>query len=380
MIVSGYIIFKKPNLEDVPVVNQSGLIKIAVIRSNQDGLAHYGEMFLHGVQLMLEQVNENGGIKGRPLDVTIFDDPCSQEADGIMRKISSDDTIAVAIGPMCTSSAIALQPVFQRRSLPAILPTATSPFINHRGWMFRNVYDDDFQARSIALYAQRILNVKRVAILHQDGTFGVRMKDCFSEQATQVGLDVVVVKPYPVGCTDFAKDLQLIREKEPQVIFLAAYYEEGAMIAHQAKKMKLNIQFLAPDTMFHPGLIEMGGDAVEGFLICSACGGLLDLENSRIKSFLDQFVDRFHEIPNWIAVNAYDAAGILTEAIKNVGAERSAIRDYLAQLDSPEKAYRGISGPVYFDKNGNCIKPVQIATVEGGRFKSAPKQLSEIPQ
>jgi branched-chain amino acid transport system substrate-binding protein len=329
---------------------------------------------------MVEQVNENGGIKGRPIDIAVFDDPCSQETDGIMGKISSDDAIAVAIGPMCSSSAIALQAFFEGASLPAILPTATSPFITHGGWMFRNVYDDDFQGRSLALYAKKILNIKKVAILHEDGNFGVRMKDSFSQQARQAELDVVAVEPYKVGCTDFAKHLQAIREKEPEVILLAAHYEEGAMIARQAKRMKLNTQFLAPDTMLHPGLIEMGGDSVEGFLICSACCGLLDLDNSRIKGFLDQFVDRFHQIPNWIAVNAYDAAGIVIEAMKNVGAERSAIREYLARLDSSEKAYRGISGPVYFDENGNCMKPVQIATVEGGRFKSAPKQLSEIPQ
>jgi len=377
IMVLGYIFFRDGGEQESEIIKEDEPIKIALIRINQEGLTHYGDMFLRGVQLMLDQINGDGGIEGRSVELLVFDDPCNGAVDNILREITSHHKITMAIGPMCSSSALALGPVFKKASLPAIMPTVTNPFIVHDGWVFRNIYNDDFQGQYLAFYAKKVLHLKRVAVLYENSTFGIRMRDTFTNEARKVGLEVVAITSYIKGCTDFEPQLKIISKKEPQAIFLAAHYEEGAIIAHQAQRMQLRVNFLAPDTLAHPGLIEMGGDAVEGFLICKPF--LLDLENDKIKRFLDQFVDKFHEMPNWIAVNAYDAAGIAIAAIRKVGSNRQAIRRYLSRMNSPKRAYHGISGPIYFDKNGNCIKPISIATIKGGRFVSAPKQLPQSP-
>lgn len=373
-MVLGYIFFRNGSEQESEMIKEDEPIRIALIRINQEGLTYYGDMFLHGVQLTLDQINEDGGIEGKSLELVVFDDPCGGAVDNISRKITSDHKIAIAIGPMCSSSALALGPVFKKASLPTIMPTVTSPLIAHDGWVFRNIYNDDFQGQCLAFYAKKVLHLKRIAVLYENSTFGARMKDTFTNEARKVDLEVVAIASYMKGCADFEQQLKLFREKESQAIFLAAHYEEGATIAHQAQRMQLSVNFLAPDTLAHPGFIEMGRDAVEGFLICKPF--LLDLENDKIKKFLDQFVDKFHEMPNWIAVNAYDAAGIAVAAIRKVGSNKRAIRKYLSRIDSPKRAYHGISGPIYFDKNGNCIKPVCIATIKGDRFVPAPKQLS----
>lgn len=376
-MVLAYTFFRNGSKQESKMIKEDESIKIALIRINQEGLTHHGDMFLHGVQLMLDQINEDGGIEGKSLESVVFDDPCNGAVDNILSKITSHHKIAMAIGPMCSSSALALGPVFKRASLPTIMPTVTSPFMAHNGWIFRNIYNDDFQCRCLAFYAKRVLHLKRIAVLYENSTFGIRMKDTFTNEARKLDLEVVAMASYMKGCTDFEQQLKLISKKESQAIFLAAHYEEGATIARQAQRMQLSVNFLAPDTLAHPGFIEIGGDTVEGFLICKPF--LLDLENDKIKKFLDQFVDKFHEMPNWIAVNAYDAAGIAIAAIRKAGSNKQAIRKYLSRMDSPERAYHGISGPIYFDKNGNCIKPVCIATIKGGRFVSAPKQLPESP-
>lgn len=373
-VLLGYTFFRNGGEQESEIIKEDGPIKIALIRINQEGLTHYGDMFLYGVQLMLDQINGDGGIEGESLELLVFDDPCNGAVDNISSKITSDHKLAMAIGPMCSSSALALGPVFKKASLPTIMPTVTSPFIDHNGWVFRNIYNDDFQGQSLALYAKGVLQLKRVAVLYENSTFGIRIKDTFINEVKKVGLEVVAIASYMKGCTDFEQQLKLVREKESQAILLAAHYEEGVTIAHQAQRMQLSVNFLAPDTLAHPGFIEMGGDAVEGFLICRPF--LLDLEDDKIKKFLDQFVDKFHEMPNWIAVNAYDAAGIAIAAIRKARSDKQAIRKYLSGIDSLERAYHGISGPIYFDKNGDCIKPVLIATIKGGRFVSAPEQLS----
>ncbi len=59
------------------------------------------------------------------------------------------------------------------------------------------------------------------------------------------------------------------------------------------------------------------------------------------------------------------------EVIKKAGPDRKKIRDGLAAHDSPAKAYQGLTGATYFDKNGDCQKPAFVKLVKDGKFVPA---------
>ncbi|HIC91715.1 MAG TPA: hypothetical protein EYP21_06600, partial [Syntrophaceae bacterium] len=63
IMVLGYIFFRDGGEQESEIIKEDEPIKIALIRINQEGLTHYGDMFLRGVQLMLDQIN------GRHLDL-----------------------------------------------------------------------------------------------------------------------------------------------------------------------------------------------------------------------------------------------------------------------------------------------------------------------
>lgn len=375
-MILGYVLFQNRDKRKEHFHKEDGPIKIALISINQEGLKHYGNMFVYGSQLMLDQINGNGGIHGKPVELVVFDDPCEEKVSDISEKIRLSPEIMVVIGPMCSLSASALAPIFEKLSLPSIMPTVTSSFISRANnrWVFRNIYSDDFQSKSLAVYAKTVLKLDKVAILYEETPFGVCMRDAFVEKAKELYLEVVASEPYPLGTTDFKRPLEILEKKGATAIFLGGHHEEGAIIAQQAKMIGFHVRFLAPDTMAHPGLIEIGGEAVEGFLVCKPF--LWDLGDEKVRRFIEAFVDRFYEMPTWIAVNAYDAVGVATAAMREVGYDRRAIRDYLAEMCNPQKAYDGISGPIYFDETGNCIRPIYIASVKGGKFVAARGQLS----
>ncbi|MBM3216076.1 branched-chain amino acid ABC transporter substrate-binding protein, partial [Candidatus Poribacteria bacterium] len=39
-----------------------------------------------------------------------------------------------------------------------------------------------------------------------------------------------------------------------------------------------------------------------------------------------------------------------------------------------ETAYQGVTGPTYFDENGDCLKPAYVTVVKDGEFVPAEKQ------
>jgi branched-chain amino acid transport system substrate-binding protein len=75
--------------------------------------------------------------------------------------------------------------------------------------------------------------------------------------------------------------------------------------------------------------------------------------------------------------NAYDAAGQLLQAIGAVGNDRTKVREYLANMNTKEKGYKGVTGITFFDENGDCVKAAFMKTVKNGKFQAAPKQMEK---
>jgi branched-chain amino acid transport system substrate-binding protein len=63
------------------------------------------------------------------------------------------------------------------------------------------------------------------------------------------------------------------------------------------------------------------------------------------------------------------------DAIKHVGKNREKVREYLQSINSPEKAFIGVTGATYFDKYGDCLKPAFIKVIKNGKWVGAEKQL-----
>jgi branched-chain amino acid transport system substrate-binding protein len=72
-----------------------------------------------------------------------------------------------------------------------------------------------------------------------------------------------------------------------------------------------------------------------------------------------------------MSANAYDAAGILLQAIEKAGADRAKVREYMAGMNTPEKGFHGVSGLTFFDEHGDAQKPAFVKVVKGGEMLPA---------
>ncbi|OLN31076.1 Branched-chain amino acid ABC transporter, amino acid-binding protein [Desulfovibrio sp. DV] len=165
-----------------------------------------------------------------------------------------------------------------------------------------------------------------------------------------------------------------IKGAAPEAMFIAGYYPEGALIADQSKKIGLNIPKMGADGFDNADYVKLGGAAVENTYLTAPF--LVETAGADAKKFIDAFKAKYNRDVDWMSANAYDAAGIMAEAIAKVGADRTKIRDYLASLSSPEKGYKGVTGVNYFDANGDCLKPAYVKVVKDGKFVPAPKQMN----
>jgi len=360
----------------------AGTIKIAVPAAFTGSAAGYGENIKAGVSMKVDEINAAGGVNGNTIEVVYFDDQCEpREAATVSTSIIEDPDIVGIVGHLCSSAHLAALPAYVREGIPSITPTATSVAISDKNkdeqglvWSFRNVYRDDFQGKFLADYMDKDMGLKKVAVFYENNDYGIGLKDAFVKEAKKLGLTVVGEEAYKKGDQDYTPQLTKLKGAAPQGLFIAGYYQEGALIADQAAKLGLNVPKFGADGFDNADYIKLGGPATNNTFLTAPF--LAETAGPEAKKFIEAFKARFHRDVDWMSANAYDAAAMLADAIAKVGPDRAKIRAYLAGITTPEKGYKGITGNNYFDASGDCLKPAYVKEVKDGKFVPASKQMN----
>lgn len=365
------------------LVLAADVIKIAIPTPLTGPAAGYGDNVKAGVAMKIDEINAKGGVNGKKIEAVYFDEQCDpKEAATVGTKIAGDKELVAIVGHLCSGAHLAALPNYLRAGVPALSPTATNVTISDKGkdakgltWSFRNVYRDDFQGVFLADYMAKALGLKKVAVFFANSDYGIGLKGAFMKQAKAVGLDVVGEEAYKEGSTDFTPQLTKIKGAAPDALFIAGYYAEGSLIADQAKKLGMNVPKFGADGLDNADYIKLAGPAGDSTYLTTPF--LAETAGPEAKAFIEAYKAKFKRDVDWMSANAYDAAGMVIEAISKVGPDRAKIREYLASINSKEKAYKGITGLTYFNDKGDCEKPAFVKMVKNGQFVPAEKQMTK---
>lgn len=356
-------------------------IRIAVASPFTGALAGYGDNVKDGVTLKVEEINAQGGIDGKEIRVDWMDEQCEpREAATVSSRIAQNRNIVGVVGHLCSSAHLAALPAYLRHGVPVVAPTTTAVAISEQSkdrsgktWAFRVVYRDDYQGEFLARYVNEVLGLKNIAVFYENNDYGIGLKDAFINKANELGLNIVGQEAYVSGASDFNPQLTRLRGRNPDGLFISGYYPEGALIAGQADNLGMKVAKFGADGFDNVDYISLAGSAAENTYLTVPF--LADAAEGEAKEFLENFRNRFNREVDWMSANAYDAAGILLQAIAEAGADRAKVREYLASINSPENAYEGIAGLTYFNDKGDTLKPAFVKMVKDGQFVAAPEQL-----
>jgi branched-chain amino acid transport system substrate-binding protein len=356
-------------------------IRIAVASPFTGALAGYGDNVKAGVTLKVEEINAQGGINGKQIRVEWMDEQCEpREAATVAARIAQNRNIVGVVGHLCSSAHLAALPTYLRHGIPVVAPTTTAVSISEQSkdragktWAFRVVYRDDYQGEFLAQYVNEILELKNIAVFYENNDYGIGLKEAFVNKAQELGLNIVGQEAYVSGASDFNPQLTRLRGRNPDGLFISGYYPEGALIAGQAENLGMKVAKFGADGFDNADYISLAGSSANNTYLTVPF--LADAAEGEAQEFMQKFRERFNREVDWMSANAYDAAGILLEAIAQGGEDREKIREYIAGINSPENAYAGITGMTYFNDVGDTLKPAFVKMVKDGEFVAAPVQM-----
>jgi branched-chain amino acid transport system substrate-binding protein len=344
-------------------------IKIGVAGPFTGPLASFGEQMKIGATMMADEVNAAGGINGKKVEPVFMDELCDpKEAATVGTKLANDRNIPIVIGHLCSSSTLAALPIYRSAGLPAISPTSTNVSIGQMSpYYFRNVYRDDFQGEFLARYAKSIKNFKKVVIFYEVNDYSMGLMSAFMKEAVQQGIQVLGTEAYTSETTDFKPQLTKFKMMRPDAIFVPGYHPQALLIAGQAASLNIKATFFGADGLDNP--VMLNNPDTEGLFVTTPF--LVDKAGPKAAGFISRHKQARGEDPGWMTANTYDAFGMAIAAIKAVGPNREKIREYLAAINTIDKAYDGVTGLTYFDANGDCLKAAFVKEISDGQWVSA---------
>ncbi|MBU0514932.1 MAG: ABC transporter substrate-binding protein [Proteobacteria bacterium] len=349
----------------VPGATPKGPIRIGVMLSMTGAGAAYGQMEWIGIQVAMKMVQKT---LNRPVRLYLVDTKSDkiEAANAVNRLINKNKVVAI-IGPTISSTSLAVAPIAETARVPMISPSATNPLVTqNRKYAFRTCFIDPFQGIVAARYAYRVLGKRRAAIIidiAQD--YSVGLAKFFAAEFTRLGGKVVAKAFCQSGDQDFTAQISSIIPKKPDILYLPNYYTEDALIAIQARQLKLTAPILSGDGAQAMDLINIGKKAVEGFMLTGHFHPR-SAATKTAKRFLALFKKKY---PNK-TVTAFHALGadaylVLMDAIGRAGSTNpTKIRDALAAT----RRFPGVSGIISIDHGGNAVKSAVILEVKGGQF------------
>ncbi|MGA2092947.1 MAG: ABC transporter substrate-binding protein [Sedimentisphaerales bacterium] len=339
-------------------------IKIGAILVLTGPDARSGQNARNGVEMVVEELNGKGGISGKKLRVIYEDDEGDpQKSVSAALKLITVDNVPAIIGPMWSTSVLAVAPLIEKNRRVLLSPTASAPKITYAGdYIFRNTYSDLYEGTKDAEYAYKQLGYRKAGIISVNLDAGIEIANVFSKRFLELGGTVVIKESYEAKTTDFRSLLAKFNEEPIDFIYVMGYSEMGQLIK-QARELGIKYPFISTIMFEISDVIKIAGDAAEG-TVYSFPSYDPEKGDETILTFAKKFKERYGVLPDPEAAFSYDAMKILCSVISEVGSDPVKIKNTLYQV----KNYRGVTGETSFDQNGDVIKPIGFKKVEQGKY------------
>lgn len=323
--------------------------------------AQFGDMKVKAIQLALDEVNEAGGIDGKKVNLLVGDDTGNpREAPNVGQKFAEDEKVLAVIGHWNSSCTLAARGIYNDAGMPVITDSVNKDITDgSTPYLYRISLTDTAQAEYLAEYAYEVMGKRKVGIMYTSNDFGTGITADFSRVFEEKGGEVVATETYHEGQSiDFTPQLTKLRNEDPDLMFIAGYYVETALIAQQAKSVGLDVPMLGTDGISSEELIKLGGTAVEGILFTGFFHPQVKYPGT--EEFVTSFREKYNREPDTYAALAYDSAKIILKAIEEKGATREGIKSYLSEV----KDFPGVAGPISFDDKNDVTRGIIILEVK----------------
>jgi branched-chain amino acid transport system substrate-binding protein len=354
-------------------------VKIGVIAPLTGDLSALGLGIQNSVDLAIQQANESGDLGDITLELDAQDDQATpdvgQQAASLL---ADDDSVIGVVGTLNSSVAQSVAPVLSEAGITQVSPANTNPTLTlgqdwttnpTRVWdtYFRTCTTDNSQGRFAAGYVFNDLGLTKVAIIHDQKTYGAGLVDVFQQEFEELGGTITTVEVINPDEDDYSAVVGTVAATQPELVYYGGEYPQAGPLSSQLLAGGLDVPLMGGDGIFDPAFIELGGR--DSDVATSVGAPAEDLDSAA--DFISAYEEAgFSDAYSAYGAQSYDAANAIIESLKaaiaadpEIAGEdlRAAVLAGMADVN-----IEGATGTVEFDENGDTTNTLLTVYEVGG--------------
>ena len=323
-----------------------------------------GRNFKQGAELALAEVNEAGGVLGKPLELVFEDDQGDNPNAAInaVNKLMQVDKVSVMLGPHYTVAQLSTQKSFCP-SGPVSITGASGIPVTEGGckYLIRIRANDNIQARALVEFTRKELKIDKIGVIYINDDFGKAGSARVVSVMEEAGLKPLAVESHNPQDKDFSAQLAKMKNAGAGLVILWTHDTEAALMVRQAKQLGLDFRFAGSTSLSEPSFTKLAGDAAEGVL--SANDFVPSNPDERIQAFVQKYQAKYNQLPEIWAATYYDAVHLAAKAINDAkSVDSDKVRAAFATIK-----HTGLLANYGCDQKGNCNNQILIVEVKLGQ-------------
>ncbi len=304
-------------------------ITLGSIQDLSGPLAGFGKQARMGMQLAVDEINEQGGINGRKIKLLVEDsgyDP--KKAVLAAQKLVNQDKIFMMVGHIGTAQNMAAMPVQFEKNVINFFPITAAremyePFHKLK-YSFAATYFDQMRNAVPKLVKEK--GAKKVCTIYQDDDFGLEVLRGGEEGLKTLNMEFAEKTSFKRGATDFSSQVSKMQSSGCDMIVLGTIIRETIGTIGTSRKLGFNPVFLGSSAAYTDLIHKIGGKAMDGlYATMTVQNPYTDEQSQPIRFWANKYKTKFTDEPTVFSVYGYNIintfANAATKAGKNLSTE-----------------------------------------------------------
>lgn len=351
---------------------EQGSIKIGLLIEQTGFFSWYGKENLNSAELVVEQVNAEGGINGRKLELSTYDTASSPESSVSGYKKFTNDKVDAVVGLGLVNGMMAVKPMVNNGPLMYTTSGAYRP-AGDPYTFGGTVFAGDMQRRAVKWIKEQ--GYESFALLTTNDDTGQQASGSLEKIAGEFGVDLTAIEYFNSTDVSVTSQLTKIKGEKPEALIAWVVGKPLGVVFQGIQQVDLNVPVIGSHGNLSPGFLKSLADFQPKQLYVPATKDIApqfldssDPQHSVIQDFVKAYSDKYSENPGLGSGATFDVMNLLVKAFGEVGTDREAVAKYLEGL----KDFVGVAGTYKFsadDHRGLNEDDAVMLKIVNGEFQ-----------
>jgi branched-chain amino acid transport system substrate-binding protein len=358
-----------------PAPAEAAPVKVGAIFSITGGASFLGAPEQKTAEMLVEQINQAGGVAGHKIELIVKDSGGKSEAAiSLAKQLIDEEKVLAIIGPSTSGESMAIKDICQEGKTILLSCAAAETIVDPlASYVFKTPQKDSDAARRI-FETMKGKGITKVGVISSNDGFGNAGAAQLAKLAPEYGITIATAETYAPTETDLTTVLTKVKGADVQAVIDWTIAPAQSLVAGNMKQIDLNVPLFQSHGYGNIKYVKAGGEASNGTIF--PCGRLLVADvlpddhpqKAVLVKYKHDYESRYQEDASTFGGHAYDALLILKEAITKANSvDPEKVRATIETLQGVVGT-GGIFNLSPTDHNGLDKSAFEMLTVKDGQF------------